>query len=196
MSKIFEIESLLHDPWQGDNTVTGYFTSLARFWQQLDMFEVFYWKCPEDDKCYRGIVEKKMIFKFLSGLNNNLDDVGGLPNLPAVFSEVWQEESRRKLKLDPSPSIASADGSALTFHCPASSKLIDSVTNSLPTTNSSGKSTRQGQLWCEKYKKPNHNLETCWKIQGKPAGRLEAFARKMCFTTPLQQRILPLIPHL
>ena len=35
-SVIFEIKSILHDLRQGDSTVTEYFNTLTRYWQQLD----------------------------------------------------------------------------------------------------------------------------------------------------------------
>lgn len=73
----FEIESKLHGFCQGDTSVTVYFTTLIRFWQQLDLFEVHEWKCPDDALRYKSIVEKRRVFKFLFGLNHNLDEVRG-----------------------------------------------------------------------------------------------------------------------
>ena len=75
--ELFAIESILHDLWQGDLTVKQYFNTLIRHWQQLDMFESYQWKCPEDDALYRKIVEQKRVFKFLMGLSKDLDDVRG-----------------------------------------------------------------------------------------------------------------------
>lgn len=37
----------------------SYFTTLARHWQQVDLFEVYEWKCPDDEKCHRAIVEQR-----------------------------------------------------------------------------------------------------------------------------------------
>lgn len=28
--------------------------------------------------------------------------------------------------------------------------------------------TQNGRLWCEKCKKPNYSIDTCWRIHGKP----------------------------
>lgn len=87
-SELFEIESNLHDLRQGDLSLTQYFNTLSRYWQQLDMFEEYDWKCPEDATKYREIVEKKRVYKFLIGLNKHLDEVRGrilgtkpLPNI-------------------------------------------------------------------------------------------------------------------
>ena len=102
-SALFEIESNLHDLRQGEFLVTHYYNTLTRYWQQLDMFEEHKWDCPEDGMLFRKIVEQKRIFKFLLGLNQNLDEVKGrilgtkpLPNIQEVFFEVRREESRKK----------------------------------------------------------------------------------------------------
>ena len=41
------------------------------------MFEELEWECPVDCNKYKKIVEKERIFKFLLGLNKNLDAVRG-----------------------------------------------------------------------------------------------------------------------
>lgn len=58
-AELFEIESTLQELKQGDALVTQYSTSLARCWQQLDLFEVHDWKCADDEACYKAIIEKK-----------------------------------------------------------------------------------------------------------------------------------------
>ena len=99
-AELFEAESIIHDLRQGDVIVTSYFNSLTHYWQQLDLFEVLNWKYIEYDNRYKLIVEQKQLFKFLSGLNQNLDEVCGrllstkpLPSLCEAFSEVRCEES-------------------------------------------------------------------------------------------------------
>ncbi|KAG8363523.1 hypothetical protein BUALT_Bualt19G0031300 [Buddleja alternifolia] len=74
-SAIFEIKSILHDLRQGDLTVTEYFNTLTRHWQQLDIYEELVWKCLEDGLLYKKVVEKERIYKFLLGLNKNLDEL-------------------------------------------------------------------------------------------------------------------------
>ncbi|RVW93983.1 hypothetical protein CK203_034049 [Vitis vinifera] len=51
-----------------------YFNSLKCQWQQLDLFKVHEWKCPKDEALYKQIIEKKRVFKFLIGLNKDLDE--------------------------------------------------------------------------------------------------------------------------
>lgn len=64
------------------------------------------WKCPEDSKQYKTLVEKDRIYQFLLGLNKNLDEVRGrilstkpLPSIPEASAEVRREESRRRIML-------------------------------------------------------------------------------------------------
>ena len=73
--ELFAIESNLHDLRQGESSVTQYFNTLTKFWQQLDMFEEHKWECAEDGIKFRKFVKQKRIFKFLLGLNQNLDEV-------------------------------------------------------------------------------------------------------------------------
>jgi hypothetical protein len=77
ISELFEIEAVLHDLRRGELSITQYFNTLCRHWQHLDMFEIYSWNCPEDTVLYRRIVEQKRTFKFLLGLNKNLDEVRG-----------------------------------------------------------------------------------------------------------------------
>lgn len=44
---------------------------------QLDLFEVYDWKCPGDEALHKNIIEKKRVFKFLMGLDKDLDEVRG-----------------------------------------------------------------------------------------------------------------------
>ena len=119
-SAIFEIKSLLHDLRQGDSTVTEYYQTLTRFWQQLDVYEDTEWNCPEDQQQYRKLIEKDRIYKFLLGLNKNLDEVRGrilgtkpLPSIREAFSEVRREESRKKIMLGVPNQNQNIEGSAL-----------------------------------------------------------------------------------
>ncbi|KAL5565961.1 hypothetical protein UlMin_029125 [Ulmus minor] len=158
-SELFEIETRLHDLRQGELTVTQYFNILTRYWQQLDMFEIHSWKCSNDSVLYKKIVEQKRTFKFLLGLNKELDEVRGrimgskpLPNIRDAFSEVRREESRKKLMMSDNLSTSTVEGSALYTH-----------------NSSQDNKSRKGRPWCEHCKKPGHTKETCWKIHGKPA---------------------------
>ncbi|KAK2452382.1 putative mitochondrial protein [Trifolium repens] len=162
-SAIFEIETMLQDLKQGDLSVTQFYNTLTRQWQQLDVFEEHKWTCTADSKKYKEIVEKKRIFKFLMGLNKNLDEVRGrilgtkpLPSIREVFSEVRREESRKKVMLGESFVLPVAEQSALA----ARGVHNHAMDNRLKKTK---------RLWCDYCQRSGHTRDTCWKIHGKPA---------------------------
>ena len=74
LAELFSVESTLQDLCQGENSVTIYFMTLTRYWQQLDLFETHEWKCPEDRVYFKKIVETQRVFKFLMGLDKSLDE--------------------------------------------------------------------------------------------------------------------------
>ncbi|RVX23717.1 Retrovirus-related Pol polyprotein from transposon RE1 [Vitis vinifera] len=137
---LFDIKGALHDLKQGEMTVTHYYNTLSRFWQQLDVFETMDWECPGDASRYKRIIEKERVFKFLLGLDKSLDEARGrilgtkpLPTIREAFSEVRREESRKKLMMGTRPF-----------------------------------SNKKGRPWCDHCRRPGHTKETCWKIHGKP----------------------------
>ena len=94
-SDLFEIKGLLNDLRQRKSTVTQYFNTLNQYWQQLDFFNSDKFGCPECSLKYKKIVENERIFKFLFGLNQNLDEVRGkvlgikpLPSIREAISKV------------------------------------------------------------------------------------------------------------
>uniref|UniRef100_A0A1S8ACV3 Retrotransposon Copia-like N-terminal domain-containing protein n=1 Tax=Citrus limon TaxID=2708 RepID=A0A1S8ACV3_CITLI len=58
-AELFQIETILHDFRQENLSVTQYFNTLTRHWQQLDMFDTHTWKCADDAVTYKKIVEQK-----------------------------------------------------------------------------------------------------------------------------------------
>ncbi|RVW34145.1 hypothetical protein CK203_092836 [Vitis vinifera] len=152
----------LHGFRQGEQSVTQYYNTLTRYWQQLDLFETHSWKCSDDAATYRKIVEQKRLFKFFLGLNRELDDVRGrimgikpLPSLREAFSEVRREESRKKVmmgsKEQPAPTLDASALAARSFN------------------SSGGDRQKRDRPWCDYCKKPGHYKEACWKLHGKPA---------------------------
>ena len=106
-SELFEIKDVLNALRQGELTVTQYFNALNRYWQPLDTFDDAKFGCPESSSNYKRIVEKEWIFKFLFGLNKNLDEVrrrvlgiNPLPPIREVFSKIRREESRTKVMME------------------------------------------------------------------------------------------------
>ena len=154
-SEIFEIEATIHNFRQGDISVTQYFNILSHHWQYLDMFEVHTWKCPKDTALYRKIVEQKWTFKFLLGLNKNLDEVRErvmgtkpLPSIREAFSEVRREENRKNVMMGSQNSALSIEGSALIARGP-------------PSNTNNENRQKNGRPWCDHYRKLGHSRENC-----------------------------------
>ena len=162
-SQIFELILKLGEMRQGEHNVTKYFNSLKRIWQDLDLFNTYEWKSPEDAQHHKKTVEDGRIFKFLAGLNVEFDEVRGriigrqpLPSIGDVFSEVRREESRRNVMLG-KKGTGVAEGSALVSMTGSKAPILQR------------KSDEKQQVWCDFCHKPRHTRETCWKIHGKPA---------------------------
>ncbi|XP_052207953.1 uncharacterized protein LOC127811816 [Diospyros lotus] len=51
-SQIYEFNLKLVEIRQGSDIVTTYFNSLKRIWQDLDIFNTYEWKSPDDCKHY------------------------------------------------------------------------------------------------------------------------------------------------
>lgn len=162
ISERFRIEGVLHEVKQGASTVVEYYNNLSRLWQQEDMFNKLNWKCTEDGSVFRAYLEEMRIFKFLIGLNDNLDEVRGrilsikpIPSIREVVAEVRREESRKRVMLKSDSVPTSGETSALATRG--------------NSNNPSDGETRRGRPWCDHCRRPGHYRETCWKIHGKPA---------------------------
>ncbi|KAH9650091.1 protein kinase domain-containing protein [Citrus sinensis] len=162
-SQIYELQLALGDIRQGDYSITKYFNTLKRLWQDLDLFNDYEWESMEDFKHHKQTVNNERIFKFLAGLNVEFDEVRGriigrkpLPTLEDVFSKVRREESRRGVMLGKKNSIVSVEKSAL-------------VTADANATRSITQQQQKSRVWCDYCNKPRHTREACWKLHGKPA---------------------------
>ena len=105
-SQVYELTLKLEEICQGKDNVTKYFNSLKRLWQDLNLYNDYEWKSPDDCNHYKKTMEDNRIFKFLTGLNVEFDEVGGriigrqpLPSIGEVFSEESREESRNLVML-------------------------------------------------------------------------------------------------
>lgn len=103
-TQCFQIRSLIQTTRQGTNSVTGYFNTLTKLWQEMDLFYEITWECSVDGRKYNKMVEKEKVFDFLHGLNLDLDEVRGkllgtksFPSIREVFTEVRREESFKKV---------------------------------------------------------------------------------------------------
>ncbi|KAL9441801.1 hypothetical protein AB3S75_020326 [Citrus x aurantiifolia] len=163
-SQVFELTLRLGEIRQGDDSVTKYFNSLKRLWQDLDLFNTYEWKSADDCNHHKKTVEDSRIYKFLAGLNVEFDEVRGRiigrpPLLPIgeVFAEVRREESRRSVMLRKRSTGESIENSAL---------ITDAA--AYKTANYQRRSDDKSQAWCDHCHKPRHTREKCWKLHGKP----------------------------
>ncbi|GMP99871.1 hypothetical protein CsSME_00047186 [Camellia sinensis var. sinensis] len=163
-SQVFELTLKLGEIRQGDDSVTKYFNSLKRLWQDLDIFNTYEWKSVDDCNHHKKTVEDSRIYKFLAGLNIEFDEVRGriigrppLPSIGEVFAEVRREESRRSVMLKKKGTGESIEISAL---------ISDAAANK--AANYQRRFDDKPRVWCDFCNKPRHTRETCWKIHGKP----------------------------
>lgn len=77
-SELFEVKGILNDLKQEELSITQYFiNALNRRWQHIDLFDENKFGCTKYSQKYKKIVGKEHVFKFLFGLNKNLDEVRG-----------------------------------------------------------------------------------------------------------------------
>ncbi|KAJ9699075.1 hypothetical protein PVL29_007924 [Vitis rotundifolia] len=108
------------------------------------------------------MVESSQIFKFLTGLNVEFDEVRGriigrqpLPSLGEVFSKVRHEESRRNVIL----------GKKL-FGLVENSTLLGITTTASHNHNNQRRPDDKPRVWCDHCNKPHHTsnlLEITWE---------------------------------
>ena len=79
-----------------------------------------------------------------------------LPSIREAFSEVYREESRKKVMMGSQNSALSIEGSALAAREP-------------PANTNSENRQKKGRPWCDHCRKLGHSRENWWKIHGKPA---------------------------
>lgn len=105
-SQIYELTLHFGEIRQAEDFVTKYFNCLKRIQQDLNLFNVYEWKSPEDCKHYKKMVDVRRVFKFLASLNIEFDEVRGrilgrnpIPQIGEVFAEVRREESCKQVML-------------------------------------------------------------------------------------------------
>ncbi|GAU39772.1 hypothetical protein TSUD_220160 [Trifolium subterraneum] len=165
-SQVYELTLQLGKIQQGEDSVTKYFNCLKRIWQDLDLFDEYEWKSPEDCKHYMKTVDVSRVFKFLAGLNVEFDEVRGrilgrnpIPQIGEVFAEVRREESRRQVMLGKKVVAAPTpvEGSAL---------AVPQVNRkSFPNPRGGGD---KNHLFCDYCGRNRHVREDCFKLHGRP----------------------------
>lgn len=154
-SQVFELTLKLGHIHQGNDSVTKYFNSLKKVWQDLDLFNTYERKSTEDCNHHKKTVEDSRIYKFLAGLNVEFDEVRGkiigrspLSSIGEVFAEVRREESQRNVMLGKKDISESIENSALTTDASASR-----------TANYQRRADDKPRIWCDVCNKPRHTRE-------------------------------------
>ena len=75
VSQIFELKTRLWQMKQGVLEVTEYYTEMLGLWQDLDLNCEEEWEFMGDSVCFKKKMENERVFKFLAGLNRELDDI-------------------------------------------------------------------------------------------------------------------------
>ncbi|XP_073016671.1 uncharacterized protein [Primulina eburnea] len=179
-SQIFELKAKLWNLKQGDHEVTIYYNEMAALWQELDQHYDDVWDSKDDYARQKKREENDWVYMFLAGMNQNLDEVKGrilgrkpLPSIREVFSEIRQEESRKKVMHSQAKNnIGSmSDNSALVSRNP------DTTPNAY----------RKKKPWCDHCQKAWHTRETCWKLHGKPPGWKKRSEKALQTVTEISQ---------
>ena len=167
-SQVYELTLRLGEIRQGEDCVTKYFNTLKRFWQDLDLFNDYEWKSPEDCNQHKKMVDTGRIFKFLAGLNVEFDEVRGriigrnpMPSIGKAFAEVRREESRRHVMLGKKAAdlTKSMEGSALAIPEAQASRR----------TYQNQRTGDKNNMHCDYCGKTRHTRENCYKLHGRPS---------------------------
>ncbi|XP_020218560.2 uncharacterized protein LOC109801836 [Cajanus cajan] len=161
---------------QGDFSVSEYYTKLKILWKELELYRcVLTCTCLTPCKC--GLLSKlhkeredDYVIRFLRGLNESYAQVRSqimmldpMPSIVKTFSMVLQHE-REFIGLIPKHSVPDS----LAF---AAMSTNQPRFNSSDRTNSNAsKNNSKNNKFCEKCKKTNHTIETCYFRIGFPAG--------------------------
>ena len=122
LSQIFDLKTRLGQSKQGERDVTTYYNEMVTLWQELDQCYDDVWENSNDCARHKKREENDWVYMFLTGLNQNLDEVRGrilsrkpLPSICEVFSEARHEESQRRIMQQnlESSSRQELEGSAL-----------------------------------------------------------------------------------
>ena len=140
--------------------MTSFYNEMVSLWQELAQCYNDVWENKSDYGRFQKREENDRVYIFLAGVSRTLDEVKGrilgrkpLPSIREVFSEIRQEETRRKVMCKDNPLFDSKDDS---------SALVSSGTDA-----EGGKKKRP---WCDHCKKFCHTQDKCWKLHDKPVG--------------------------
>ncbi|KAG6500538.1 hypothetical protein ZIOFF_040386 [Zingiber officinale] len=94
MLRTYQISSQIFKLEQGSMSVTNYFATLKRLWDEFDYYRMENWSSTDDHQRYLKVLEKDRIIKFLDGLTAEFESLKGqilgldpIPSLEQLESE-------------------------------------------------------------------------------------------------------------
>ena len=76
-SQIVELKTKLWQSRQGSRSVTVYYNEMVAIWQELDQCHDEEWESPADYSRFKTREKNDLVFMFLAGVNQALDEVKG-----------------------------------------------------------------------------------------------------------------------
>jgi len=180
--RIADLQDQIQNYKQGDSTISEYYTRLKILWKEIEIYRcVVLYNCTS--KCSCDLIPKLQrerkddyVIRFLRGLNDEYSQVRSqvmimdpMPSIVKTFSMILQHEREFVGNL---PSSVSQDSIAFSFQSTDSSKhyTFTKPNTGMSKNSNLGKSSHKNTKFCEKCKKTNHTIETCYWRTGFPAG--------------------------
>ncbi|XP_058783548.1 uncharacterized protein LOC131658251 [Vicia villosa] len=168
--RISDLQEEIYAQKQGDQSITQYFTTLKKLWQEFDNFRPLP-SCQCEPVCHCNLLptiktyrDNDYVILFLKGLNDQYAPVRSqimlmspLPNVNKVFSMLIQQERQTSTPVPDEKLIAQVQQQQ-------SSKGRPSEANTKPPYNPKSK----GIKICTYCNKPGHTIEVCFKKHGLP----------------------------
>ncbi|WVZ10350.1 hypothetical protein V8G54_014880 [Vigna mungo] len=175
MDTISDLQDQILACRQGDLSVSEYYTKLKILWKELELYRCVL-TCTCSTQCACGLLSKlhkeredDYVIRFFRGLNEIYAQVRSqimildpMPSIVKTFSMVLQHE-REFIGLNLKPV---SDSLAFTV----ASNDPQRFTSSNRINSSASKHNSKNTKFCEKCKKTNHTIETCYFRIGFPAG--------------------------
>jgi len=173
--RVADLQDQIQTCKQGDSSVSEYYTRLKILWKEIELYRCVL-LCSCSTPCSCGILsrlhkerEDDCVIRFLRGLTDEYSQVRSqvmmmdpMPSVIKTFSMILQHE--REFVSTPSSSTTQ-DLVAFSAQSNDSSKANNKSSTGVSKNTNLGKSNNRNTKFCEKCKKTNHTIETCyWKI--------------------------------
>jgi len=188
--RVADLQDQIQSCKQGSSTVSEYYTRLKILWKEIELYRCVL-VCTCSIPCSCGLLprlhkerEDDCVIRFLRGLNDDYSQVRSqvmmmdlMPSTVKNFSLIKQHLLplilQHEREFVSTPSSSNQDLVAFSVQFNESSKQSNKPLNTTVKNLNLGKTSKNNKL-CEKCKKTNHTIETCfWRI-GFPPGYRKA----------------------